>query len=422
MAAVCQSHQDLCFNAAESLVSCRTFFLLSFGGRDTWDILKILVNSIPMTGVLTGVARYLRNLYTAMGRMHRMDPVEISYFNGRHPVDSIGITANCTRRQKISRMVRYFPDPVVFGLRAASRLKYEYFLNLACKKKGNPGFDVYHETAFTPAKQARVPTVYSVYDLSLRRFRKTQPRDRVWLFERFIKSRLRYAGHILTISEFIRQEIIDEFKLPPSMVTAVPLAPDPLFAPCGEHLVKKVRHKYKLPKSYLLFVSSLEPRKNIDLLINALMISPTDIPLVLVGWQGWGRKKWREKIKDRHLTNRIIMTGHIPDHDLRAVYSGALALVYPSLYEGFGLPIVEAMACCCPVICSDAASMPEAAGNAAVMVNPYSSDELAHAIDTIVHDSKVRDGLVKKGRAHAAGFTWHKTARQTVEVFKKVVR
>lgn len=419
MAAVYQPLQDLCFNAAQSFVSCRTFFLLSHGGRDTRDILKILVNSIPMAGVLTGVARYLRNLYTAMDRM---DLVDISYFNGWHPVDAMGVAANCSRRQKASSTARYFPDPVVFALRAASRLKYEYFLNRACKKKGAPGFDVYHETAFTPAKQTRVPTVYSVYDLSLRRFRDTQPRDRVWLFECFIKSRLRYADHVLTISEFIRQEIIDEFKLPPSMVTAVPLAPDPLFAPCSEHLVKTVRRKYKLPRSYLLFVSSLEPRKNIDLLINALMVSSTDIPLVLVGWQGWGRKKWCEMIKNRYLANRIIMTGHIPDHDLRAVYSGARALVYPSLYEGFGLPIVEAMACDCPVICSGAASMPEAAGDAAVLVNPYSSDEFAHAIDTIVHDSRLRDGLVKKGRAQAAGFTWRNTARQTVEVFKQVVK
>ncbi|WP_287035969.1 glycosyltransferase family 1 protein [Desulfobacter sp.] len=419
MEAVYQPFQGLCFNAAESFVSYRAFFLLSLGGRNTGDILKILVNSIPMAGVLTGVARYLRNLYTAMGRMDRMD---ISYFKGRSPVDFIGVAANSARRQNASRTARYFPDPVVFGLRAASRLKYEYFLNRACKKKGRPGFDVYHETAFTPAKQTRVPTVYSVYDLSLRRFRETQPRDRVWLFECFIKSRLRYADHVLTISEFIRQEIIDEFKLQPSMVTAVPLAPDPLFAPCSEHLVEKVRHKYKLPRSYLLFVSSLEPRKNIDLLINALMISSTDIPLVLVGWKGWGQKKWREKIKDRQLANRIIMTGHIPDHDLRAVYSGARALVYPSLYEGFGLPIVEAMACDCPVICSNAASMPEAAGNAAVLVNPYSSDEFAHAIDTIVHDSRVRDELVKKGRAQAAAFTWRKTAGQTVEVFKKVIK
>ncbi len=267
-----------------------------------------------------------------------------------------------------------------------------------------------------------IPTVYSVYDLSLRRYRKTHPKERVWLFEYFIKTRLKYAKHILTISEFIRQEIIDEFKVPPSMVTAVPLAPDPLFVPCSDDVVKQVRHKYNLPGSYLLFVSSLEPRKNIDLLIEALGIADTDIPLVLVGWQGWGEKHWLDKVENKNFKNRVYVTGHMPDHDLRAVYSGAKALVYPSLYEGFGLPIVEAMACNCPVICSDTASMPEVAGDAGILIDPAKSDELAHAIETIVYDTEMRNTLVEKGVHQAASFTWDHTARQTLKVFKMVAK
>ncbi|CCK79573.1 glycosyltransferase, family I [Desulfobacula toluolica Tol2] len=371
-----------------------------------------------MTGVLTGVARYLRNLYRAMCLM---DKADIYYFNGRIQTVSMPLPANSTRRQQTTCSVRYLPDPIVFGLRAACWLKYEYYLNRICKSE-EPFFDVYHETAFTPAKLTHVPTVYSIYDLSLRRYRETHPKDRVWLFEYFIKTRLRYASHILTISEFIRQEIIDEFNLPPSMVTAVPLAPDPLFVPCSDDIVSMVRHKYNLPKSYLLFVSSLEPRKNIDLLIKALMIARTDIPLVLVGWQGWGEKRWLEKIEGQSLANKIYITGHIPDYDLRAVYSGAQALVYPSLYEGFGLPIVEAMACHCPVICSDTASMPEVAGEAAILIDPARSDELAHAIETIVHDSEIRYKLVKKGGDQAARFTWNDTAIQTFEVFNTVLK
>jgi len=378
--------------------------------------LKILVNSIPMTGVLTGVARYLRNLYAAMCCM---DQADISYFDGRVQTESMPLEANSTRRQQTSRLVRHLPDPMVFGLRAAHWLKYEYELNRICK---GSSFTLYHETSFTPARLTQIPTVFSIYDLSLRRYRQTHPKDRVWLFDYFIKTRLHYAGHILTISKFIRQEIIDEFKVPASMVTAVPLAPDPLFVPCGDDLVKKVAHKYNLPKSYLLFVSSLEPRKNIDLLLKALRIARTDIPLVLVGWQGWGEKKWIEKIKGQPLVNKIFITGHIPDYDLRAVYSGAQALVYPSLYEGFGLPIVEAMACNCPVICSNTASMPEVAGDAAILIDPGSSDELSHAIDTIVHDSDKRCRLVKKGVDQAAKFSWNDTALKTLEVFNKAIK
>ncbi len=378
--------------------------------------MKILVDSLPMTGLLTGIARYLRNLYTTMALM---DQVDVSYFNGNTIVDAMPPLADSLRWQTAARSARRLPDALVFGLRAARWFNYEYRLNKICAKDPS-AFSVYHETAFNPAKLTTVPTLFSVYDLSLRRYRDTHPKERVWLFEYFIKTRLRYARHILTISEFVRREIMDAFKLPPGMVTAVPLAPDPLFVPCGDEFVKAVRCSYNLPESYLVFVGSLEPRKNIDLLIDALAMAGTDIPLVLVGWRGWGEKRWLEKTEGKQLKNRVYLTGHVPDNDLRAIYSGAKALVYPSLYEGFGLPIVEAMACNCPVICSNAASMPEVAGDAAILIDPARSDELAHAIETIVHDTDKRNDLVKTGAQRAAGFTWEKTARQTLEVMKRV--
>jgi alpha-1,3-rhamnosyl/mannosyltransferase len=186
--------------------------------------------------------------------------------------------------------------------------------------------------------------------------------------------------------------------------------------------VATVRQKYHLPPSYLLFVSSLEPRKNIDVLVDALVETKTDIPIVLVGWKGWGEKSWFEKIRNKNLKNRVYITGHIPDHDLRAVYTGAQALIYPSLYEGFGLPIVEAMACGCPVICSNVSSMPEVAGDAAVLINPRQSSELAQAIETVVHDTGARTLLAEKGRQRALGFTWESTANQTLDVYRNAAR
>ncbi|OEU79718.1 MAG: glycosyl transferase, partial [Desulfobacterales bacterium S5133MH4] len=328
--------------------------------------MRILIDAIPMTGLLTGIARYLRNLYSTMALM---DQVDLSYFAGKTLVKSMPPLAESDKWQKATSAVWNLPDPIVSGMRVIYWLRYELNLRRICRKSS---FDIYHETAFVPAKLPAIPTVYSIYDLSLRRFRETHPRERVWFFEYFIKSRLQFADHILTISEFIRQEIIEEFKVPPSMVTSVPLAPDPLFGPCNADFVKTIRIKYKLPESYLLFVSSLEPRKNIALLIEAMQAVNTDIPLVLVGWHGWGDKEWLEKIGA--MKNRIHITGYVPDNDLKAIYNGAAALVYPSLYEGFGLPIVEAMACGCPVICSNAASMPEVAGNAAIFIDPGRGD------------------------------------------------
>jgi len=380
--------------------------------------MKILVNAIPMTGLLTGIARYLRNLYHTI---HGMGRADIRYFNGNCVVDAMPPMADAGRWQKTVGAVRHLPDHLVFGVRAARWMKYEYDLNRVCQNE-SPGFSVYHETAFSPARLTRVPTVFSIYDLSLRRYKETHPKERVLFFEYFIKTRLRYARHILTISEFIRQQIISEFKVAPSMVTAVPLAADPVFTPADEKVVARVRQKYNLPPSYLLFVSSLEPRKNIDVLVDALMETKTDIPIVLVGWKGWGEKSWFEKIKNKNLKNRVYLTGHIPDHDLRAVYTGAQALIYPSLYEGFGLPIVEAMACGCPVICSNVSSMPEVAGDAAVLIDPLQSSELAQAIENVVHDTGLRNFLVEKGRQRALGFTWESTADQTLDVYRNVVK
>jgi len=368
-----------------------------------------------MTGLLTGIARYLRNLYTAV---ERLELAETAYFDGKRRYDAMPPLADSQKWQQVTTTARRLPDPLVFGIRAARWMRYEYRLNQLCTSS-SADFSLYHETAFTPAKLTAVPTVYSVYDLSLRRYKDTHPKERVWLFEYFIRTRLKYARHILTISEFIRQEIIDEFKVPESMVSSVPLAPDPLFSPSTPASVASVRQKYHLPTDYLLFVSSLEPRKNIALLIDALAAAKTDIPLVLVGWHGWGEKEWLNKI-DSALKNRIILTGHMPDEDLRAVYTGATSLVYPSLYEGFGLPLLEAMACSCPVICSNTASMPEVAGDAALFIDPYNRDSLAHAIDTMVHDTELRRSFIGKGMARAEQFTWEKTARRTIDIFKRV--
>ncbi len=379
--------------------------------------MKILVNAAPMAGLLTGIARYLRNLYA---QLETMEGVEVMYYMGNTVSPEMPGLADAQKWQKTARSIRKLPAPLLFGLRAARWYQYEYGLNRTAQN-GRAGIDLLHETGFTPARFTAAPSLFSMYDLTLRRYQETQPKERVMLFEYFMKTRLAHADHILTISEFVRQEIIDEFKVSPSMVTAVHLAPDPLFAPSHPGPVETVLNRYRLPREYLVFVSSLEPRKNIDLLIEAMAMTRTDIPLVLVGWQGWGEKPWLEKIQDKGLKNRIYFTGHLPDNDLKHVYAGATALVYPSLYEGFGLPILEAMACGCPVICSNAASMPEVAKDAAILIDPYGKADLASAIDTVVHDSDKRKFLIEQGILNAGKFTWEKTARKTLEVFKKVV-
>ena len=161
-----------------------------------------------------------------------------------------------------------------------------------------------------------------------------------------------------------------------------------------------------LPKDFLLFVGTLEPRKNLSLFVKALAVCEHDIPIVLVGWNGWGNDEWLKTAETKGLRKRIFTTGYVDEETLACLYSSALALVFPSLYEGFGLPVLEAMACGCPVICSNAASLPEVAGGAALLIDPFQVEDLALAMDKVVSDCTLREDLIRKGLLRSAQFSW----------------
>jgi len=225
----------------------------------------------------------------------------------------------------------------------------------------------------------------------------------------------------LTISDYVRNEIIDDIGLPPRCVTAVHLAPASVFFPRKITEVKEVLANHGWPDEYILFVGTLEPRKNLSLLIKALTMTKTKIPLILTGWQGWGDKKWMQLISERELQHRIFFTGHVDEETLACLYSGASAFVFPSLYEGFGLPILEAMACGCPVICSNAASMPEVAGEAALLINPTDEGALAYALDCVLTDSQLQQSMIQQGIKRTQQFSWRETAVKTMDIFHQVV-
>ncbi len=377
-------------------------------------MMKILVNAIPLGGLLTGISRYVRQLYF---ELEQFPDVEITYFDGNRIHKNMPAQADPEKWSRATSAIWKLPDPVVFAIRTLHWWKFEMLLRRVCRKDR---YDIYHETGFVPAALSAVPTVYSIYDLSLIKYRHAHPKERVWFYDFMGRRRLRFASHILTISEFIRQEICDTFALSPSNVSAVHLAPASHFHPRSAEKIDQVRKRYGLTGGYLLFVGSLEPRKNLPLLIQAMQRCNTNISLLIVGWEGWGDKSWMQTIRESGLSHRIILTGYVDDETLACLYSGASAFVYPSLYEGFGLPILEAMACGCPVICSDVASMPEVAGDAAIRIDPGSIGDLTEAIDLLTKDQNARQRLIAGGFARAAEFTWKRTAEKTLEVFQKI--
>lgn len=378
--------------------------------------MNILLDAIPLKGLMTGISRYLRNLYT---EIERLPGVTVHYSDGRTCTRKMPAQAIPGPWMKTTSLVWKLPHHLAFLFRVTTWLAYEMRIRRLVDAHD---FTLYHETAFTPAAVKTIPQILTIYDLSLMRFREMHPKERVRSADFFLKRRLHYASHVIAISEFVRSEICEELHLAPQSVTAVPLAPDPAFYPREEGVARKVMASLGLPQDYALFVGTLEPRKNLPLLMKAAKGCKPPIPIVLAGWEGWGREQLLAEMDDPDLQNRVFTTGYVDEEALACLYSNARFLVFPSLYEGFGLPLLEAMACGCPVICSDAASLPEVAGDAAYFVDPHDAEGLVEAMDRVNTDRGLRDELIQKGLDRAAQFTWKRTAQETLDVFKRVAQ
>lgn len=376
--------------------------------------MNILLDAIPLKGLMTGISRYLRNLYR---ELERLSGVAVHYTDSYSCATHMPEQAAPVPWMRATSFVWKLPDPLAYGFRAATWLAYEMRIRRMIRRNR---FTVYHETAFTPSAVNRIPQVLTMHDLSLLKFREMHPNERVWFMDSFFKRRLKYVAHILTVSEYIRGEICDDLHVSPDKVTAVHEAPDPIFFPREKTVAQKVASTMGLPREYVLFVGTMDPRKNISLLLEALAICKNDIPIVLVGWEGWGRDMLLDVLHNPALENRVFTTGYVDEEAIACLYSNAKTLVFPSLYEGFGLPLLEAMACECPVICSNAASLPEVAGNAAEYIDPHDVEELAAAIDRVVENRDLRNDLIRKGLKRVAEFSWKRTAAETLEVFEAV--
>ena len=368
---------------------------------------KVLLNAAPLCTVLSGVARYTRSLYLAILEQQLAD---VGYFcNGRFQ--------ETMPEQSGTPIGGSLPWQVREILREIRFKSIEHKLKRVVRK-GN--FDVYHETgAFPLLKNSDIPTVMTIYDLSLVKFKHCHPVDRVRNFEKHFYRRIDAVKHFITISEFIRQEIIETFHIPQEKVTAVPLAVEKFFMQKPEPVVSRYLQEKNLPNRYILTVGTHEPRKNIAMLVRALAHTKEKYTLVSTGWSGWLNSEFQQEVRKLKMEKRIILLGHIPDEELVLLYNGASLMVYPSLYEGFGLPILEAMACGCPVICSNTSSMPEVAGDAAILISPEDEKDLAEAIDNVMQDESLSQQLIKSGVTRVSEFSWNNTARETMSIFEK---
>lgn len=233
------------------------------------------------------------------------------------------------------------------------------------------------------------------------------------------------ADVVISISENTKQDIIKYTGVRGEKIKVIPLAASDRYKIIDDKvLLDYVRGKYSLYEPFIFHSGSLSPRKNIARLIKAFYSIHENIPhnLIFTAGKSWKDRKITRLIKSLKLDNRIIKLGHIPEKFMPCVYNLADLYVYPSLYEGFGLPLLEAMSCGCPVITSNTSSMPEVARDAALLINPLKTDELANAMKNVIENIELRNTLIRKGFENVRIFNWERTARETVKVFNGIAK
>ena len=300
-------------------------------------------------------------------------------------------------------------------------------LTLSAELRKHP-VDVLH-VQFTAPPFCPCPVVVSIHDLSFEHLPQTFNRRSRTQLRLTVRRSARRAARILSLSEHTRRDIIETYGIQGERINAIPLAAGEQFKPVTDNReLQRVRHNYGIDGDYILTVGSIQPRKNLARLIKAYASLRGDGPkdklpkLVLVGKPAWLYDETFRTLDETGVKDGVVLTGYVPEMDLPALYSGAICFVYPSFFEGFGLPPLEAMKCGAPVIVGNRTSLPEVVGEAALAVDPFDVDAIAGAIKQVVNNTTLRKELSLKGQERARAFNWLETARKTLQVYKEVAR
>jgi glycosyltransferase involved in cell wall biosynthesis len=370
--------------------------------------MRIGIDATALPPQLSGAGNYIVNLTNALVRLDNANeyvlfvkPIHRALFvpNERVQIDSVDLT---NRIQRVAWEQMVLP-----------RLARQSDLS------------VLHSPHYTMPLTLGCASVVTFHDMTFFLYPAMHKLYKRFFFCSMIHLSARRASALIADSESTRQDIVKILKLDASKVTTVPLGVSPSYRPIDEKTaLERIKSKYHLPDKFVLYIGMLEPRKDLPTLVRAfktLIEQGSMHKLVIVGRKGWMYDDLFRSVASLDLTERVVFTGYVPEEDLPLLYNAADVFVYPSIYEGFGLPVLEALACGTPVITSNISSMPEILGEAGILVKPEEADGLADAMSRVTQDGELRKRLVRQGLERAKLFTWDRAAQATLAVYERAV-
>lgn len=379
--------------------------------------IKLAFNATPLLSPLTGIGHYTAALLEKLQGMDDLDAFAFYSTSWLTPPWPLMRYPMAVVRNLLQAAARRTNRPLALG-RTVQQQIFDRGLTRF-------GINLYHEPNYCPMDFPG-PTVVTVCDMAYIRHPETMPEHRLRLLHDCMPKVAAHARHILVISEFTKSELVQLLGVSPERVTVTYPGVRSQFRPRAAAEIAGILSRHDLNfGGYLLFVGTLEPRKNLVRTLRAYGSLPEGmkrrLPLVLAGMSGWLTDEIEADLGRPALRPFVRRLDYVPETTLPGLFSGAAMLVYPSLYEGFGMPLTEAMASGIPVISSNCASMPEVAGDAAVLVNPLDIDAIANAIRRVAENPAEAARLSALGIARASSFTWANCAAPTVEVYRRCV-
>lgn len=364
----------------------------------------------------TGIGYVADGLIRAIRKMDREDILQLNYYSLRKPEvpDALreylkmGFHLRCGRGSYTAYKAAWNAIPVpyrhFFGKDSDVTLFFNYYIS--------------------PGVHGKKVTMF--HDMGYKAFPETVRFRTKNMLDMNMAKACKWADAILCVSEFTKNETLKYLDVDPEKLVVMPegLRTERFHTNYSEEEIARVRNRYELPEDYLLYLGTLEPRKNIVRMIEAyalLRARQKDVPkLVMVGRKGWMYDDIFERIMELGLEDDVICTGYAPDEDVPRLMAGAMVFLFPSLYEGFGLPPLEAMACGTPVLTTNGNSLKEVAGNCAVLIDPFSVESICDGMEKLVNDAALRAELREKGIEHAKLFTWERSAQIVLDTFAKL--